>query len=58
MRLDSFNREFGMSLLVVSLTLWEMCGLCEESVANFREFTPRLRIVDCGAFVLGLQKTP
>ena len=40
------------------LTSWEMCGLVRESGANFGEFPPHLGIVDRGATVLGLQKTP
>ena len=40
------------------LTSWEMCELNGESGANFKEFTPRLGIVDRGATVLGLQRTP
>ena len=38
------------------LTSWEMCELSGESGANFRELTPRLEIVNCGATALGLEK--
>ena len=35
-----------------------MCGLNGENGANFGEFTSRIGIVDRGATILGLHKTP
>ena len=35
-----------------------MCGLDGESGVNFEKFTSRIGIVDRGATILGLHKTP
>ena len=52
-----FIESFGVGLLVRFDKHHRRCvGLVGKSGANFREFTPRLGIVDHGSIILGLKK--